>query len=221
MTQDTFDNLTFQERRLALLIDDRFTVDEQIRIQKALEHAKHAHTGQKRDGGMPYVVHPIRVAIVLIEAGESDVNLIVAGLLHDVVEDTTETIESVTNIYGPKVGELVKDATRERPAIETEEMKREAKPQKFRWYITEASVDACKIKSADVIDNMRSWQYVPNNHPTVAKFPRWCDEAVTYYPVLTKKAGSAYYTTFCELVDDYVSLPQFHDYLKGEYTISV
>lgn len=218
MTQETFNNLSLQERRFALLLDDVFTESDQIRIGKALEHAKRAHDGQMRDDGVPYIIHPIRTAIFLIEHGETEADLIIATLLHDVVEDCDDTIDDIANMYTDRVVSLVKDATRERPEVETEEMKREAKPRKFRWYIAEASADSCKIKSADVIDNMRCWQFIPEGHPTQQKFPRWCNEAATFYRDLTKKAGDAYYETFRELAADYQQMPQFHDHLTGDYS---
>jgi GTP pyrophosphokinase len=188
-------------------------------IAQALNHATHAHEGQVRDDGVPYIIHPIRVARLLIDHGERDPNLIIAALLHDVVEDCADTIEEIESTYGIHIASLVNDATRERPEVETEEMKREAKPKKFKWYIAEASSDSCKIKSADVIDNMRSWQYIAPGHPTREKFPRWCNEAETFYPALTKKAGDMYYDTFRELATAYQSMPQFHEYLKAVYTV--
>lgn len=218
MTQETFNNLSLQERRFALLLGDTFSQSDQIRIGKALTHASRAHDGQERDDGVPYIIHPIRTAIFLIEHEETDPDLIIATLLHDVVEDCDDTIEDIKETYNERVASLVKDATRERPEDETEEMKREAKPRKFRWYIAEASVDSCKIKSADVIDNMRCWQFIPQGHKTRDKFPRWCNEASTFYGDLTKKAGDQYYETFKELAREYQSMPQFHDYLTGDYS---
>lgn len=220
MSIEIYNNLTKQERRFALLLD-LFDTSDRLRIRTALDHATRAHDGQFRDDGIPYIIHPIRVAIVLIDHGERDPNLIIAALLHDVVEDCAVPIEDIEAMYGTSVAVLVKDATRERPAVETEEMKREAKPKKFKWYIAEASSDSCKIKSADVIDNMRSWQYIAPGHPTREKFSRWCDEAETYYPALTKKAGDAYYETFRELAESYQSMPQFHEYLKAVYTVYI
>jgi GTP pyrophosphokinase len=217
MTQETFNNLTLQERRFALLLDDVFSESEQIRIGKALEHARRAHDGQRRDDGVPYIIHPIRTAIFLIEHEETDADLIIATLLHDVIEDCNVTIQDILTMYNERVAHLVKDATRERPEHETEAMKRDAKPRKFRWYIAEACQDSCKIKSADVIDNMLSWQFIPQGHATREKFPRWCSEAETFYPELTKKAGQKYYETCRNLVRAYQQMPQFRDYLTGDY----
>lgn len=218
MTVEIFNNLYLQERRFALLLEE-FEPMDQVRIHKALEHATMAHDGQLRDDGIAYIIHPIRSAISLIEHGERDTDLLITALLHDVVEDCDDTVEGIAERYNDRVAELVKDATRERPEEETEAMKREAKPKKFRWYIAEASIDSCKIKCVDVIDNMRCWQFIPAEHPTRSKFPRWCSEAETFYEALTKKAGDNYYETFRELAAEYQTMPQFHDYLKGVYTV--
>jgi (p)ppGpp synthase/HD superfamily hydrolase len=218
MIAKVYNNLDMQQQLFFHAIKS-FSSEGQKRIQQAVIHATRSHDGQYRDDGVPYIIHPIRVALLLIEHGEQDVDLIIAALLHDVVEDCADTIEDIRTLYGESVAALVKDATRERPEVETEEMKREAKPKKFRWYIAEANVDSCKIKSADVIDNMRSWQYIPSGHSTRDKFPRWCSEAETFYPALTQKAGIVYYETFCELAVAYQAMPQFHEYLKEVYTI--
>lgn len=218
MTQETFNNLVLQERRFALLLDDMFSGSDQVQISKALNHASHAHDGQQRDDGVPYIIHPIRTAIFLIEQGETDVDLIIAALLHDVVEDCDDTIEDIRRMYTDRVARLVQDATRERPVQETEAMKREAKPRKFRWYIHDASQDSCKIKSADVIDNMRCWQFIPDGNSTRDKFPRWCNEADTFYTDLTKKAGPEYYEQFRQLAVSYQTMPQFQAYLLGDYS---
>lgn len=216
MTQEVFENLTLQEETFSHLLE-AFPELQQQQIQAAYAHATKAHTGQERDGGIPYIVHPLRVSIILLKAGEKDANIIIAALLHDVVEDCTDTIDDIEELYNAEVAVLVKDATRERPDNETAGMKRIAKPKKFRWYIEEASVDSCKIKTADVIDNMRSWQYIPKEHTSTAKFPRWCDEAMTFYPELTTKAGPAYVTLWNTILAEYQSLPQFQPYLTTTY----
>ena len=68
-------------------------------IEKAYRIAKKAHEGQLRKSGEPYIIHPLCVAIILAEL-ELDKETIIAGLLHDVVEDTVMTSEDVTSEFG-------------------------------------------------------------------------------------------------------------------------
>ena len=71
-------------------------------IEKAYRIADEAHRGQVRKSGEPYIIHPLCVAIILAEL-ELDKETIVAGLLHDVVEDTVMTDEEITKEFGSEV----------------------------------------------------------------------------------------------------------------------
>ncbi|MBE8528019.1 bifunctional (p)ppGpp synthetase/guanosine-3',5'-bis(diphosphate) 3'-pyrophosphohydrolase, partial [Amycolatopsis sp. H6(2020)] len=76
------------------------------RIEKAFKVADRCHTGQKRKSGDPYITHPVAVTTILAELGASGATLI-AGLLHDTVEDTDYTLEQLTEDFGAEVAELV------------------------------------------------------------------------------------------------------------------
>ncbi len=80
-------------------------------IEKALLFAKEAHAHQSRKSGEPYVVHPILVAAIVASL-TGDKAMVVAALLHDVVEDTDHTIEEVAEAYGPDVAHLVHGLTK-------------------------------------------------------------------------------------------------------------
>ncbi|MGN0480475.1 MAG: HD domain-containing protein, partial [Lachnospiraceae bacterium] len=87
------------------------STDDLTQIEKAYKIADAAHKGQKRKSGEPYIIHPICVAIILAEL-ELDKESIIAGLLHDVVEDTAMTSEEIAKEFGDEVALLVDGVTK-------------------------------------------------------------------------------------------------------------
>jgi len=89
------------------LIVQTYLPDEQIEvIKKAYQLAKKAHEGQYRSSGEPYITHPVAVATILAKI-QLDYEIIVAALLHDVIEDTPFTFEELCHLFGQTVAELV------------------------------------------------------------------------------------------------------------------
>ena len=80
-------------------------VDKEL-VQKAYNFAYNAHKDQKRESGEPYIIHPLEVACILADMG-MDTSTIVAGLLHDVIEDTCYNYEDIKKEFGSEVAELV------------------------------------------------------------------------------------------------------------------
>src|SRR6266511_893337 len=76
------------------------------RLRSAYRFARNNHAGQKRRSGEPYMTHPLAVAQILAEM-EMDLSTLMAGLLHDVVEDTGVTQEDAVQQFGPEVAALV------------------------------------------------------------------------------------------------------------------
>src|SRR5690554_2097403 len=85
-------------------------VDEEI-IKKACEFADKAHDGQLRNSGEKYIIHPLHVALILSELN-MDTPTIVAGLLHDVIEDTDYSYDDVASIFGKEIADLVDGVTK-------------------------------------------------------------------------------------------------------------
>ena len=80
-------------------------------IDLAIEVAAKAHQNQVRKGtDIPYITHPLAVGIILAKAGCSD-EVIVAGILHDTLEDTPLTLDCIQETFGPRVASIVKGAS--------------------------------------------------------------------------------------------------------------
>ena len=81
------------------------------RIREAAFFAAQAHAGQLRKSGEPYLIHPLEVAKILISYGMDD-SCIIASLLHDVIEDTEITKETIAEKFGTEIAELVDGVTK-------------------------------------------------------------------------------------------------------------
>lgn len=124
------------------------------RIEAAFRFAEAAHSGQARDEGTPFIDHPVRVAVILWEElGSRDVDVIVAALNHDVLEDCDWLNEEVlSGALGKRATRLIRDVTK--PQVPDE-----AKPARDRVYLDSLrglEPDSRLLKLADRIDNLRS-----------------------------------------------------------------
>ncbi|OGM11410.1 hypothetical protein A2Z22_00835 [Candidatus Woesebacteria bacterium RBG_16_34_12] len=181
---NTFLNLKFQESRFLKNID-QFKKMDKAKIIKAYKLAKKYHSGQKRDEGGPYLLHCLRVACLIIEELDiKDSSVICAAILHDSVEDTKLTLEEIKEKFGIKTSELVSNLTRNR-SEETELNKYKHKYKKFKETMKK-DWETRAIKACDYLDNMMSWSFIPEYHPSRNKFPRWFTEAETMYIPLAK-----------------------------------
>ena len=140
--------------------------DDISMIAKAYKIAEEAHREQRRKSGEPYIIHPLNVAIILADL-ELDKETIVAGLLHDVVEDTIMTEEDLTKEFGEDVALLVDGVTKlEKIPLsnhngEQSDAKLEMQAENLRKMFLAMAKDirVIMIKLADRLHNMRTLKY--------------------------------------------------------------
>ena len=154
------------------------------KLNKAYDFAVKAHSNQKRESGDPYSVHPIEVANILTEL-KLDSATITTGLLHDTIEDTFATYETIKGEFGDEVADLV-DGVTKISALETT-ASNNSKAENFRKLILATSKDirVLLVKIADRLHNMRTIKSISKKE----KRERIAQETMEIYAPLADRMG--------------------------------
>src|SRR5689334_6398693 len=159
------------------------SLDESL-INRAYIYATAKHGSQKRHSGDPYFAHPIEVAGILTDY-KLDAATIVAGLLHDTIEDTEATRAEIESKFGKEVADLVEGVTKlSKLEIQSEENKQAQNLQKFILAMSR-DVRVLLVKLADRLHNMRTLSHVP----MAAKRRRIALETLEIYGPLARRIG--------------------------------
>lgn len=130
-------------------------------ILKAYECAKNAHLGQVRKSGEPYIIHPIEVATIIANMG-LDIESIIAGMLHDCIEDTELNYDKIKEMFGEDVADLVDGVTRLGMIRYSKEQEQMEDLRKMFMAMAK-DIRVILIKLADRLHNMRTIKYMPEN----------------------------------------------------------
>ncbi len=153
-------------------------------LNKAYNFALEAHQNQKRDEGVPYIIHPVAVANILTDL-KLDSATITTGLLHDTIEDTNVTFETVKKEFGDEVANLV-DGVTKISALE-DKASNNSKAENFRKLILATSKDirVLLVKLADRLHNMRTINFVKDKEKIIKK----AKETMEIYAPLADRMG--------------------------------
>ncbi len=128
-------------------------------IERAFGIANDAHRGQVRKSGEPYFSHPVNVASILIDFG-MDTDSIVAGLLHDVVEDTEFTFDDIATKFGITIAELVDGVTKLGKIPFSTDEEQQAENVRKMFLAMSKDIRVIIIKLADRLHNMRTLEFM-------------------------------------------------------------
>ena len=144
----TFDELLAQIREYNPSCDEE-------RIRQAYELADRLHKDQLRDSGEPYIMHPMAVASILASLHMDDTT-IMAGLMHDVVEDTEMTLDDIRELYGPEMVLLLDGVTKLSKLAFRSKQERQVENLRKMFLAMSKDIRIIIIKLADRLHNMRT-----------------------------------------------------------------
>lgn len=151
-------------------------------IRLAFDFAKEAHKDQVRKSGEPYIEHPLATAIILAEMG-MDESTIIAGLLHDVPEDTDYSLVDIEKNFGPEVAKLVAGITK-LGIIKYRGMEKYAENLRKMFVSMAQDIRIVVIKMADRLHNLKTLDALPKN-----KQKRIAQESLEIYAAIAHRLG--------------------------------
>uniref|UniRef100_Q029J7 (P)ppGpp synthetase I, SpoT/RelA n=1 Tax=Solibacter usitatus (strain Ellin6076) TaxID=234267 RepID=Q029J7_SOLUE len=170
-------------RELEAKIREYRPKDDLTALEKAFRFASKYHEGQTRDSGEPYMAHPVMVAHILADM-RMDVVAMETGLLHDVVEDTSVTVEQVRKEFGPDVARCVDGVTKLTKLDVFSAEDRQAESVRKMLLAMVEDIRVILVKLADRIHNMRTLGYLnPERRERIAR------ETIEIYAPIAHRLG--------------------------------
>jgi GTP pyrophosphokinase len=176
--------------RLEELVAERLPADSVDLIQRAYGVAEAAHEAQMRDEGTPYIIHPVRVALTLVDEVQTySPTLICSALLHDVIEDSPITRQDIDRQFGPEIAEIVWLLTKFEEVTLAD-------------YLAEieraSATGAPLVKLCDRLDNLR---FLAHSH-RLEKKHRYIRTTETYYLPLAARTNQYLHREILRALDE-------------------
>lgn len=183
--------------KLLALCEKEYDPEKVELVKKAIDFAKQVHADQKRESGEPYYIHPEAVALILLEL-HMDANMVIAGLLHDTVEDGEGiTVEMIADLFGEDIAGMVSAVTKLTKSNLTnmlDRSDRQAENLRRMFLSIARDVRVVIIKLADRLHNVRTLGYCKKE-----KRLRKARETLRVYAPLADRFGMG--AIKCELED--------------------
>lgn len=185
--------------------------DELVMVARAYRLAKNAHKDQVRKSGEPYIIHPIWVGIILADM-EMDKETIVAGMLHDVVEDTTFSLDDISRMFSKEVALLVDGVTKlGKLSYSSDKLEIQAENLRKMFLAMAKDIRVIIIKLADRLHNMRTLEFMKP-----AKQKEKAKETMDIYAPLAQRLGiSKLKIELDDLALKYLEPEAFEDLVRG------
>ena len=139
-------------------VQSRYSAEDAAFFEKAYLFAEQAHEGQMRLSGEPFFMHPRDVADILVDLG-LDIPTVIAGLFHDIVEDTTVTLAQIRSDFGAEIAQLVDGVTKVGKVDFTSKEEHQAEYLRKMFLAMASDIRVILVKLADRLHNMRTLKY--------------------------------------------------------------
>ncbi|KAJ1450620.1 hypothetical protein M885DRAFT_531960 [Pelagophyceae sp. CCMP2097] len=153
-----------------------FDAARRSKISQAVAFAEKAHSGQRRKSGEPFIIHPLETALILADL-RMDCDTVVAGLLHDTVEDTSVTLLDISQLFGADVATLVRGVT-------DSSVQKQRENQRSFFLAVGLEWRTAVVKLADRLHNMRTLEHMPQ-----VKQVRKAEETMLLFVPLARSLG--------------------------------